>query len=230
MRLIIENDSSLEFGSELNESGSKNIYIEGVFSTIGERNRNRRIYPQHIWEANVAQYQEELRKQTPNCLMEMEHPPRTEVDILEAVGKITKLGIEGKYVMGKAKLLDNPKANIIKNLIEEGIKIGVSSRGVGNVGSDGIITAYKLITYDLVTRPSDYNANPNAVYECLVEGIFTDKYYTINETTGMIEEIKEDAIENMKKTEIKHLKDYDRKLVDDYILSQFKSLLKKTKI
>jgi hypothetical protein len=226
LKLMVEaEETQVDFLVEASE-GKKNIFIEGVFSTIGERNRNKRIYPRHIWESNVAQYQEELKNSTVNTLMEMEHPPRTTVDPLEAVAKITKLDIEGKYVIGKSKFLDNPKANIIKNLIDEGIRIGVSSRGVGNVGNDGVITNYKLICYDLTTSPSDHNANPNRVYECFVEGIYTDKTFTINESTGLIEEVKEETIIESKLSQIKKLKDYDRKLVETYILNQYKNLLK----
>jgi len=217
MQLIIENEyKDLEVGL-VTEGAVKSVYVEGVFSTIGEKNRNNRIYPQHIWESNVAAYQNELNNKSVNTLMEMEHPPRTEVNVLEAVGKIEKLDISGKYVLGKAKVLDNPKANIIKNLIEERIKIGVSSRGVGTVGNGGIISNFKLITYDFVTSPSDYGATPSRVYESLVDGILVGKNYMVNES-GIIVEVQEE-IETAKK-----LSDFDRKQVEDFILSKFKNL------
>jgi hypothetical protein len=169
MKLIYEyNEVNGEIEEDLNEStgkSTKTYYITGTFSTIGEKNRNGRTYPRHIWETEVSKYQKEINENTINTLMEYEHPERTFVDPLSAVSKIVKLTVEGNKVNGKAKLLNNPKANQLKNLIDEGIKIGVSSRGVGSVGKDGVVEAFKLITYDCVAQPSDYNANTTGLTE-----------------------------------------------------------------
>lgn len=187
MKLIYDIDSHPEIiiTKELNESTGveqKKYKIRGVFSTIGERNRNGRIYPKNVWHSEIANYQDNIHNGSLNTLMEWEHPARTNVDPMEAVAKITKLNIEGKYVIGEAVLLDNAKANQIKSLIENGIKISVSSRGVGSV-KNGIVENFKLVTYDLVSEPSDFNATMNGVVESysLNEGILQDKSFYLDD-------------------------------------------------
>jgi hypothetical protein len=184
MKLIYEhNEVTGEVTEDLNEAtgkSSKTYYISGTFSTIGEKNRNGRIYPKHIWEAEVAKYQGELSSNSINTLCEWEHPERTYVDPMNAIAKIVSLKVEGNKVVGKAKLLNNEKANQLKGLIDEGISIGVSSRGVGNVGKDGIVESFKLITYDCVAQPSDFNANTMGLTEGYIEnGILMTEDYDI---------------------------------------------------
>lgn len=90
--------------------------------------------------------------------------------------------------MGEAVLLDNPQANQLKSLIKNGIKISVSSRGVGDV-VNGVVTDYELITYDIVPNPSDFNATMNGVCESSIlnEGIVQDKYYMIDNYGNIIQ-------------------------------------------
>lgn len=176
MQLFFDDDAQMQVSvsETLNESGKaeKKYHIKGVFSTIGEKNRNGRIYPQNLWEREINAYQTNIKNGTINTLMEYEHPARTEVDPMKAVAKIEKLAINGKYVMGEAVLLDNPAANQLKSLIDNGIKISVSSRGVGSV-KNGVVNEFKLITYDIVSAPSDYNATMNGMCEsfALNEGV-----------------------------------------------------------
>ena len=116
----------------INESnGTKKYLIKGIFSSPGIKNKNGRIYPKSIWEREVKNYQDVLKSGSSNTLLELNHPARQDVDMMEAVAKMTKLYIDGEYVMGEAVLLDNPKANQLKTLIDNGIKMSVSSRGVG---------------------------------------------------------------------------------------------------
>lgn len=188
--LIFECEAyDLNFNTEevLNEATGKKektYRIKGIFSTIGERNRNGRIYPRELWEREIRNYQTEIANGTINTLMEWEHPARTEVDPMQAVAKIEKLEISGQYVMGEAVLLNNEKSNQLKSLIDNKIKISVSSRGVGNVNdSTHTVEDFKLITYDLVANPSDYNATMNGVCESyrLNEGILQGKEFDVDE-------------------------------------------------
>lgn len=144
----------------ITEAGEKKkkYKIKGIFSTIGEKNRNGRIYPKELWESEVEKYQEVIKSGSINRLCEWQHPERSTVDPMEAVAAVDKLFIKDNFVMGEATLLDNAKANQLKSLIDNGIKLSVSSRGLGNVGSDGVVEKFQLITYDLVDIPSDYNA------------------------------------------------------------------------
>ena len=193
MNLMFDIDSNISFEKvdELNESTGKTekkYKIKGIFSTIGEKNRNGRIYPPEIWKSQVEEYQKEIEKGTNNCLMEFEHPARSKVDIMEAVARITKLSIDKNHVMGEAVLLDNPKANQLKSLIDNGVKLSVSSRGAGSV-VDSIVRNFHLITYDIVSEPSDYNATMNGVCESyqLNEGVITDVNYELDKHGNLIE-------------------------------------------
>jgi hypothetical protein len=197
MKLIYENDSVLDYQVEVEEiineatgKADKKYRFKGVFSTIGERNRNGRIYPNHIWEREVSNYQKELANGTYNTLLEWEHPARSVVDPMEAVAKIEKLYIkDGKYVMGEALLLNNDKANQLKSLIDAGVKISVSSRGVGKVGANGVVEDFKLICYDCVAQPSDFNATMNGMVESfqLNEGILEGKEFDVDNSGNIVE-------------------------------------------
>jgi hypothetical protein len=189
-------DLDIESAEILNESTGqkeKTYKIKGIFSTIGERNRNGRVYSMELWKREVDEYQKEIEGGTINTLMEFEHPPRTEVDMMQAVGKILKLYIKGKYVMGEAVILNNEKAKQLKCLIDNGIKISVSSRGVGSV-ENGEVTDFKLITYDIVPNPSDFNATMNGVCESkesgtvyqLNEGILQGKTYNLDKSGNIV--------------------------------------------
>ena len=193
MNLMFDIDSNISFEKvdELNESTGKTekkYKIKGIFSTIGEKNRNGRIYPPEIWKSQVEEYQKEIERGTNNCLMEFEHPARSKVDIMEAVARITKLSIDKNHVMGEAVLLDNPKANQLKSLIDNGVKLSVSSRGAGSV-VDSIVRNFHLITYDIVSEPSDYNATMNGVCESyqLNEGVITGVNYELDKHGNLIE-------------------------------------------
>lgn len=218
MKLIYETEVANfeveEFFNESTGSTSKKYKIKGVFSTIGERNKNGRIYPRHIWETQVAKYQDELANGSSNCLMELEHPARTNVNMMEAVARIEKLYIKDKYVMGEAFLLNNPKANQLKALIDAGITMSVSSRGVGKVGRDNIVEDFKLVTYDVISDQgqSDYNAKMQGI----VEGVLQDKEFILTES-GSIEEVQvctKDAC---------HL--FEKKDIQKAALEKFKKLL-----
>jgi hypothetical protein len=198
MKIILENSESrldadiVEDVNEANGVRTKNYYIEGVFSTIGEKNRNGRVYSKAIWESQVYDFQKNFDDRTSyNLLGEYQHPPRAEVDPMLGVIKIEKLWIDENYVKGRAKILNNnsEKTNQLKALIDEGFQIGVSSRGVGKVGVSGVIENFKLVTYDVVDKPSDYNAMMNGVTEGVLinEGIVQDKDFKIGVNGELVE-------------------------------------------
>lgn len=218
MNLMFDIDSSPEFVVEesIDEStgkSSKKYKIKGVFSTIGEKNRNGRIYPRELWETEVSKYQENFQSGSINTLMEWEHPARTQVDPMEAIAKITSLNIKDRFVMGEAVLLDNPKANQIKSLIDNGLKISVSSRGLGSV-KNGVVENFKLVTYDLVATPSDFNASMNGLVESyqLNEGIVEDLSFGVDDA-GNIVRMRE-SVDTFEKDE-----------VDSAVLKRFKEIL-----
>lgn len=225
MNLLYEIDSNPSFivEEELNEStgvSSKTYKIKGVFSTIGEKNRNGRTYPSHLWEREVSKYQENFSSGSLNTLMEWQHPARTNVDPMEAVAKITDLKISGNKVLGEAVLLNNPKANQLKSLIDNGIKISVSSRGVGSV-KNGIVEDFKLVTYDLVDQPSDFNATMNGMVESysLNEGVLEDLNFKLDENGNIHKVCKDDVCHLFETSEIQKA-----------ILEKFSSILNEAKV
>lgn len=225
MKLLYEIDSNPSFivEEELNETtgvSSKTYKIKGVFSTIGEKNRNGRTYPSQLWEREVAKYQENFSSGSLNTLMEWQHPARTNVDPMEAVAKITELKISGNKVLGEAVLLNNPKANQLKSLIDNGIKISVSSRGVGSV-KNGIVEDFKLVTYDLVDQPSDFNATMNGMVESysINEGVLEDLNFKLDENGNIHKVCKDDVCHLFETSEIQKA-----------ILEKFSSILIEAKV
>ena len=159
MKLLVEDHFQ---DNLLCESDGKSYYVEGVFATIGVRNKNGRLYSRAIWEPEVLKFQEKIKQNSVDCLGEWNHPYNPQIDPIKSVIKIVDLHIEGNKIIGKAKVLENgnnPIISQIKALIGEGIRLGISSRGVGNVDSNNNVTEFKLITFDLVSQPSDLNAN-----------------------------------------------------------------------
>jgi prohead core protein protease len=195
---------------------TKKYKIKGIFSTIGEKNRNGRIYPKHLWEKNVREYQEVIETGSINRLGEWQHPPRSNIDPMKGVIAIDKLYIDqtGKYVMGEATLLDNEQARQLKSLIDNGIKLSVSSRSLGSV-KNGIVEDFKLITYDVVDTPSDYNATMNGLVESyqLNEGILMDKEFDI--VDDKIVEVQSSKKSTKQKEKKKSIKEDDSKDTED---------------
>ena len=206
MNLIIKSPQEVQgfahsYINEATGAQEKSYYIQGIFSTVNRKNRNGRVYPRQLWEREIEAYQKEINEKTINSLGEWEHPSRTSVDPMKAVMRIQELRMDGDYVIGKAKILDNglPETEQLKALIREGMKIGVSSRGVGKVGPNGIVESFKLICYDAVANPSDYNANLNGIRESLIfeNGLCTNAEYFINES-GVIEQKKIYTVDGFK--------------------------------
>lgn len=171
MKLFTDMSTSIKGSVELNESSNEKVYIiKGIFSSPGLKNRNGRTYPQDIWESNVKRYQEEIKNNTVNTLAELEHPPRSTVNPWEAVAKTRLLEMRDGKVYGEMEILNNnsEKTNQLKALIEAGVSIGVSTRGVGRLGKGQIVEEYQLITTDIVANPSDYGANLEGFTESMI--------------------------------------------------------------
>lgn len=240
MKLLFET-SETNFDQELLEGVEKKYKIKGIFSSPGKLNKNGRIYPMNIWESEVAKYQDVLQNGHPNALMELEHPPRSNVDMMEAVAKMEKLWIENGYVMGEAVLLDNPKANQLKTLIDNGIKMSVSSRGLGSI-KGGLVESFKLITFDIIANlgQSDYNAEMYGIRE----GVLQDKEFIMTES-GEIREVKIEKLETIEEPikesaenvenldeqpETQEIKkeEIDKEKLSEEILNKFKDIFSKS--
>ena len=237
MKLMYEN-SEINFERELSESQEKKYKIKGVFSTPEKQNKNGRIYPMSIWEREVEKYQDIIKSGHPNCLMELNHPSRTQVDMMEAVARIEKVWIENSCVMGEAVLLDNPKANQLKTLIDNGVKMAVSSRGVGSVKGN-LVENYKLICWDVI--PNLEQSDHQAEMYGIVEGVLQNKEFLITES-GDIKEVVIEKLESeetskpveenvdnqIDQTDIvetkKELSDFEKKIAQEKLLEKFNNI------
>lgn len=160
MKLITE----MSYDFELHEDKkSKDMFAVGIFSSAELKNNNKRVYKKNLLEREVEKVNEKVSKK---CLWgELGHPPNPEVNPDKIAIRTTKLEWRGNDLYGKAKILDTPMGQIAKTLVKEG-QMGISSRGLGTVGDDGYVNEdFHLITWDLVTDPSNNPSWVNGIYE-----------------------------------------------------------------
>lgn len=159
-KLITEYSQDFEITEE---NSGKDMFAVGIFSSAELKNNNKRRYKKDILEREVTKVQEKIEKK---CLWgELGHPPNPEVNPDKIALRTVKLEWKGNNLYGKAKILDTPMGQIAKTLIKEGA-MGISSRGLGTVGDDGYVNEdFHLITWDLVTDPSNKPSWVNGIYE-----------------------------------------------------------------
>jgi hypothetical protein len=168
MKLITETtQSEIQVLTE-EKNGQKNYFIKGVFMEADTKNRNGRVYPGAIMDKEIGRYNNEYVKQN-RAMGELGHPEGPTVN-LERVSHIIKnLSVDGKQIIGEAKIMDTPYGKIVKNLIDEGAKLGVSSRGMGSLKEqDGVNVVqedFMLAAVDVVADPSAPNAFVNGIME-----------------------------------------------------------------
>ena len=171
MKLITEEISSVKFIVE-GKGAKKKMYIEGVFLQGDIKNRNGRMYPCGTLAKEVGRYNESFVKKG-RALGELGHPDGPTVNLDRVSHKITSLRQEGKNFIGKAQLLETPMGRIAKNLIAEGVTLGVSSRGVGSLKEDH--TGCKVVGEDfMLATAADIVADPSAP-DAFVSGIMEGK-------------------------------------------------------
>tara|TARA_B100000427_G_scaffold30639_1_gene22406 strand:- start:2048 stop:2698 length:651 start_codon:yes stop_codon:yes gene_type:complete len=170
MKLIREEIESVDFVIE-ERNGKKNLYIEGVFLQGNIQNRNNRMYPMDTLRKEVQRY-DENHIRTGRALGELGHPDGPTVNLDRVSHKIVSLRENGTNFIGKAKIMNTPMGNIARNLIDEGVKLGVSSRGIGSLrptkeGCNVVSDDFMLATAaDIVADPSA----PDAFVEGIMEG------------------------------------------------------------
>jgi hypothetical protein len=149
------------------ENAKKSLFMSGVFIQGGVRNLNQRVYPVHEISGAVDNINEIIRKGE-SVLGELDHPEELTINLDRVTHMITKMWMEGNTGMGKLKLIPTPSGEIARTMLEAGVKLGVSSRGSGNVDESGHVSDYEIVTVDIVARPSAPNAYPKAVYEAMM--------------------------------------------------------------
>ena len=190
MRLITEQNNDIEVLTE-DKDGKKNTFIKGIFLQTEITNRNGRMYRFDTLNREVSKYNEEFI-QRGRALGELGHPEGPTVNLDRVSHKIVELYPEGKNFIGKAKLLETPMGKIAKNLLEEGVQLGVSSRGLGSLKKEG--TTSVVADDFILSTAADIVADPSAP-DAFVEGIYEGKEWTLVDG-----KIKEAQIEAVKKS------------------------------
>jgi hypothetical protein len=183
MKLIRERVEDVNYLTESTEDGKKALYIQGPFLVAEQGNKNRRMYKIDTLEREVDRYVKEY-VDTKRALGELGHPDTPSINLERVSHLITELKQDGNVFVGKAKILDTPYGNIVKNFIESGVNLGVSSRGMGSLvpGDNGLSIVqddFRLATAaDIVADPSAPGAFVNGIMEgkewLFVEGRFVE--------------------------------------------------------
>ena len=171
MKLISEEAIEVNFVTEEDDNKKKNYFIEGIFMQSETKNRNGRVYPKVILQKEVKRYTEKFIN-TKRAFGELGHPDGPTVNLERVSHMITELVEDGDNFLGRAKIMDTPYGKIVKNLIDEGAKLGVSSRGMGSLKpvQDGLQEVqsdfYLATAADIVADPSA----PDAFVSGIMEG------------------------------------------------------------
>ena len=188
MKLIREEIESVEFITE-EKNGKKSLYIEGIFLQGNIKNRNGRMYPMETLQKEVNRYNE-AHVQSGRALGELGHPEGPTVNLDRVSHKITSLRESGSNFIGRAKILDTPMGQIAKSLIGEGVKLGVSSRGIGSLKPTK--EGFNVVGDDfMLATAADIVADPSAP-DAFVEGIMEGKEW-IWEGTTLREQLANDT-------------------------------------
>ena len=150
------------------EGDKKNLYMKGIFIQGGVKNANERVYPVPEIENAVKTLNEQIQEGY-SVLGEVDHPDDLKINLDRVSHMITQMWMDGANGFGKLKILPTPMGQLVKTMLESGVKLGVSSRGSGNVNDyDGKVSDFEIVTVDIVAQPSAPNAYPKAIYESMM--------------------------------------------------------------
>jgi len=203
LNLIVETPAPKEefeyIVEEGNSKGSQNFFIKGPYMMAEDVNRNKRIYPLQEMVTEVKRYQEAMVN-TGRAMGELNHPTTADVDLERACHLVTEMTQDGNVFYGKSKVLSTPTGLIVRSLINDGVRVGMSSRALGQLipesGQDGVsrVQDFKLVAIDCVADPSFPKA--------FVNGILESKQYVVNKY-GQFEEAYDIFEKNIAKMPLK---------------------------
>jgi len=154
--------------SESADGKSKDLYMKGIFIEGGVKNANERVYPVHEIQKAVSTINEQI-KGGYSVLGEVDHPDDLKINLDRVSHMITEMWMDGPAGYGKLKVLPTPMGKLVEAMITSGVKLGVSSRGSGNVNEgSGHVSDFEIITVDIVAQPSAPHAYPKVIYEGLM--------------------------------------------------------------
>ena len=211
MKLITEyTESNVECIVEKNESGEKNYRIEGVFAQADTKNRNGRIYPHDVMEQAVDKYNTD-QVMTKRSVGELNHPEGPTVNLDKVSHLITELKFEGKNVMGRASILNTPNGMVVKGLLDGGVQLGVSTRGMGSLQNQNGVMIVKddfvLNTVDIVQDPSAPTAFVNGIMEG-VDWIWNNGILERQDIEKIETEIKKASRADLYETQVREFKNF----------------------
>ena len=212
MKLITETIEDIEVLTEANANGGKSYKIKGVFMQADIKNRNGRVYPVQTLANEVARYTKEFINKK-RAFGELGHPDGPTVNLERVSHMITSLKPEGKNFIGEAKVMDTPYGKIVKNLIDEGAQLGVSSRGMGSIQQS---QGRNIVGKDFyLATAADIVADPSAP-DAFVEGIMENKEWVWD--NGILKSIEvEQYKEEIERTRRKELAEVKANIFKDFI-------------
>jgi len=211
MKLIAEfTENNLEVLTEDKDNGEKTYAIEGIFMQANQKNRNGRIYPRDVMNAAVSKYVNDQVSKGRAC-GELNHPEGPTVNLDKVSHKIESLQWEGDDVVGKATILETPMGKIVKGLLDGGVSLGVSTRGMGSLknGNDAMIVQkdFMLNAVDIVQDPSAPSAFVNGVMEG-VEWVWNNGIIEAQTIEQMETEIKKAPRSDLYETQVREFKNF----------------------
>jgi len=214
MKLITELTEDIKYIKENVGNGEKAYFIEGVFMQASVKNRNGRVYPQGILINECKRYIREYVDKG-RALGELNHPTGPTVNLDRVSHIIKELHEDGNTIFGKAKIMDTPMGKIVKNLIEEGAQLGVSTRGMGSLksknGYQEVQEDFMLAAVDIVADPSAPNAFVNGIMEGR-EWMFVEGTWQEREAEAARRLIHNSSKRDLNKNIVKVFNDYFRKI------------------
>jgi len=184
----------------------KSLFMQGIFVQGNTRNQNSRVYPVNEISKAVKAIQEKIETGY-SVLGEADHPDDLQVNLDRVSHIIEKMWMDGQDGYGRLKLLPTPMGNICKTLIENGVKLGVSSRGSGNVTESGNVSEFEIQTVDLVANPSAPDAYPDPLYEQIMNGkrgnILLDVASAVKDDTIANQYLQKEVLKFIEKLDIR---------------------------
>jgi hypothetical protein len=211
MKLIAEyTDQNLECIVEATKDGGKKYAIEGIFASSEQKNRNGRIYPKSVMESAVGKYIDEQVSKG-RAVGELNHPEGPTINLDKVSHKIDSLDWKGNDVIGKATILNTPMGKIVEGLLEGGVRVGVSTRGMGSLqrGNGAMMVGpdFMLNAVDIVQDPSAPNAFVNGVMEG-VEWVWNNGIIEAQTIEQMETEIKKAPRKDLYEVQVREFKNF----------------------
>jgi hypothetical protein len=197
------NQANIQVLEESDMTGGKHLYLKGICIEGNKRNANERVYPLHEISKAVNTINQQI-KEGNSVLGEVDHPDDLKINLDRVCHSVEGMWMDGDAGCGKLKILPTPMGELIKTLLQSGVRLGVSSRGSGNVDDrTGHVSDFEIVTIDVVAQPSAPNAYPKAIYEGLMNMKYGHRLLEVARESGHNNKVQ------------RYLKDEVKKLIRD---------------